>query len=176
MKSQAQALVQFENVTLGYRRNVIAKEISFSIEEGEFVGIVGPNGSGKTTIVRAILGILKPQRGDIRVRGRSSERLRIGYVPQRDSIDPIMPFTVSDVVIMGRYGRLGMIRRPTSKDRAAAIEALKHVDLLDQAASSYRDLSGGQKQRTLIARALAAEPDMLILDEPTNGMDLASRT
>lgn len=176
MKSSDQALVRFDMVTLGYRRNVIAKEISFSIEEGEFVGIVGPNGSGKTTIVRAILGILKPQHGEIRVRGRSSDRLRIGYVPQRDSIDPIMPFTVNDVVIMGRYGRLGMIRRPTSKDRAAAVEALKHVDLLDHASSSYRDLSGGLKQRALIARALAAEPDMLILDEPTNGMDLASRT
>jgi len=176
MKSSDQALVQFDTVTLGYRRHIIAKEISFSIEEGDFVGIVGPNGSGKTTIVRAILGILQAQRGEILVRGRLSERLRIGYVPQRDSIDPIMPFTVMDVVIMGRYGRLGMVRRPTSKDRAVAVEALKHVDLLDQASASYRDLSGGQKQRALIARALAAEPDMLILDEPTNGMDLASRT
>lgn len=176
MKSSEQAFVQFENVSLGYRSHVIAKEMSFSIEEGEFVGIVGPNGSGKTTIVRAILGILKPKDGVIRIRGRLSERLRIGYVPQRDSIDPIMPFTVMDVVMMGRYGRLGLIRIPTSKDRDAAIEALEHVDLLDHASSSYRDLSGGQKQRTLIARALAGAPDMLILDEPTNGMDLASRT
>ncbi len=176
MKSSDQVLIQFDAVTLGYRRNIIAKEISFSIEEGEFVGIVGPNGSGKTTIVRAILGILKPQQGVIGVRGRSSERLRIGYAPQRDSIDPIMPFTVMDVVMMGRYGRLGLVRLPTGKDRTAALEALAHVGLLDHSSASYRDLSGGLRQRTLIARALAAEPDMLILDEPTNGMDLASRT
>jgi ABC-type Mn2+/Zn2+ transport system ATPase subunit len=176
MKTSDQALVQFEAVTLGYRRKIIANNVSFSIEEGEFVGIVGPNGSGKTTIVRAILGILKPQRGTVKVRGRSSERLRIGYVPQRDSIDPIMPFTVFDVVMMGRYGRLGLVRVPTSTDRSSVLEALAHVDLLDYASSSYRDLSGGQKQRALIARALAAEPEILILDEPTNGMDLASRT
>jgi ABC-type Mn2+/Zn2+ transport system ATPase subunit len=176
MKSSNQPLVRFENVTLGYRRKVIARNISFSIDEGEFVGIVGPNGSGKTTIVRAILGILKSGSGTISISGRSSDKLRIGYVPQRDSIDPIMPFTVMDVVMMGRYGRLGLIRIPTKHDRAAAIEALEHVDLLDHASSSYRDLSGGQKQRALIARALAVAPDMLILDEPTNGMDLASRT
>jgi ABC-type Mn2+/Zn2+ transport system ATPase subunit len=176
IKRPGQALIQFDAVTLAYRRKVIVQEISFSIEEGEFVGIVGPNGSGKTTIVRAILGILKPRQGVIKVRGRSSEDLRIGYVPQRDSIDPIMPFTVMDVVMMGRYGRLGLVRLPTTKDRAAAFEALRHVDLMDHISSSYRDLSGGQRQRTLIARALAAEPDMLILDEPTNGMDLASRT
>ena len=176
MKTSDQPFIRFEHVTLGYRRHVIAEDISFSIDEGEFVGIVGPNGSGKTTIVRAILGILKSRTGTITIRGRSSERLRIGYVPQRDSIDPIMPFTVMDVVMMGRYGRLGLIRIPSNKDRSAVIEALEHVDLLDQASSSYRDLSGGQKQRALIARALAGVPDMLILDEPTNGMDLASRT
>lgn len=176
MQSSGKPLVQFEKVTLGYRRAVVAHEISFTINEGEFVGIVGPNGSGKTTIVRAMLGILRPQRGEILISGRSSQKLRIGYVPQRDSIDPIMPFTVFDVVMMGRYGRLGPVRIPANEDRNATLEALAHVDLAHLASSSYRELSGGQRQRALIARALAAEPDMLILDEPTNGMDLASRS
>jgi ABC-type Mn2+/Zn2+ transport system ATPase subunit len=175
MKTIGKVLIQFENVTLGYRRHVVARDVSFTISEGEFVGIVGPNGSGKTTIVRAMLGILRPQGGVIRISGQSSSRLRIGYVPQRDSIDPIMPFTVFDVVMMGRYGRLGPVQIPTASDRNMTLDALAHVDLADLASTSYRDLSGGQKQRALIARALAAEPDILILDEPTNGMDLASR-
>lgn len=176
MDSQRLPFVEFKEVTLGYRRKTIVRDLSFTIGEGEFVGIVGPNGSGKTTIVRAILGILKPRNGTIVVRGTSDDRLRIGYVPQRDAIDPIMPFTVSDVVMMGRYGRLGLVRFPSKADRRETDKALVHVDLLGYAGASYKDLSGGQKQRALIARALAGEPDMLILDEPTNGMDLASRT
>lgn len=169
-------IIEFKDVGLGYRRRTVVQDLSFTIDEGEFVGIVGPNGSGKTTIVRAILGILKPRTGAIAVRGISGDRLRIGYVPQRDSIDPMMPFTVCDVVMMGRYARLGLVRIPSKADRHAAEKALGHVDLLGYTAASYKDLSGGQKQRALIARALAGEPDILILDEPTNGMDLASRT
>jgi ABC-type Mn2+/Zn2+ transport system ATPase subunit len=176
MNADKTPLIEFSSVDLGYRRKTVAKDISFTIHKGEFVGIVGPNGSGKTTIVRAMLGILKAQRGTIKVRGHSGERLRVGYVPQRDSIDPIMPFTVNDVVLMGRYGKLGLVRLPSRIDRQHVQAALKNVDLLERAGYSYKDLSGGQKQRTLIARALAADPDILILDEPTNGMDLTSRT
>jgi ABC-type Mn2+/Zn2+ transport system ATPase subunit len=176
MKPDEVPLIEFQGVTLGYRHKVVARDLSFCIRQGEFVGIVGPNGSGKTTIVRAILGILKAQRGTIHLRRRGGERLRIGYVPQRDSIDQIMPFTVNDVVLMGRYGRLGPVRLPTYLDRQVVESSLNHVDILDLASHSYKDLSGGQRQRALIARALAAEPDILILDEPTNGMDLTSRT
>jgi ABC-type Mn2+/Zn2+ transport system ATPase subunit len=176
METRNRALIEFRNVTLGYRRRAILRDLSFSIDDGEFVGIVGPNGSGKTTVVRAILGILKPQKGTVMIRESSGDRLRIGYVPQRDSIDQMMPFTVCDVVMMGRYGRLGFIRVPSKADRLAAERALGHVGLLEYTGASYKDLSGGQKQRALIARALAAEPHILILDEPTNGMDVASRT
>jgi ABC-type Mn2+/Zn2+ transport system ATPase subunit len=176
INSSQTALIEFRGVDLGYRRHTVLKELSFSIQQGDFVGIVGPNGSGKTTIVRAILGILRPRRGEIIIRHQASHRLRIGYVPQRDSIDQIMPFTVSDIVMMGRYRRLGYFRHPSRVDREVVRGSLRHVDIEGLAPLSYKDLSGGQKQRTLIARALAAEPDVLILDEPTNGMDLTSRT
>jgi ABC-type Mn2+/Zn2+ transport system ATPase subunit len=176
MNTDATPLVEFQSVSLGYRRKTVLQNLSFVIQQGEFVGIVGPNGSGKTTIVRAILGTLKPQRGTVTVKGRNGERLRVGYVPQRDAIDQIMPFTVRDVVLMGRYGRSGLMRMLTRMDKQIIENSLKHVDIADLSTSSFRDLSGGQKQRTLIARALATEADILILDEPTNGMDLTSRT
>jgi ABC-type Mn2+/Zn2+ transport system ATPase subunit len=168
-------LIEFRDVDLGYGKKKVLSNLSFAIHQGEFLGIVGPNGSGKTTILRAILGILRPQRGEI-LSKKNGEQLRMGYVPQRDTIDQIIPFTVDDVVLMGRYGRLGLFRRPTKQDKTKVRESLKHVGIEDLAEHSFKDLSGGQKQRTLIARALVSEPDVLVLDEPTNGMDLSSRT
>ncbi len=170
------ASIEFKDVSLGYGPRPVIEHVNLSIRPGDFLGIVGPNGSGKTTILRALLGILSPMTGTISVADPPGHRLRLGYVPQRDQIDQIMPFTVSDVVMMGRYARLGVLRRPGREDREAVSRSLRHVGIEDLAGRSYRDLSGGQRQRALIARALVAEPDILVLDEPTNGMDLTSRT
>lgn len=166
-----QTLIAFEKVDLGYGRRRVLTSIDFDVEQGDFLGIVGPNGAGKTTLLKAILGLLQPTAGVVT---RSVEGLRIGYVPQRDSVDTLFPLTVLDIVLMGRYTRLGPIARPGAADRVMAMKALEHVGMSDMANRAYPNLSGGQKQRTLIARALVGDPNLLILDEPTNGMDLVS--
>lgn len=144
-------VVTFANVTLGYRRQPVVEGLTFSIRAGEFFGIVGANGSGKTTILRALLGILRPQAGHIETTGR-----HFGYVPQRSALDDIFPLTVREVVAMA-----GPPDRPLAQTGTAAL-----ADRL------FRELSGGQKQRVLIARALASDSRILALDEPTDGMDL----
>ena len=166
------ALVSFERATLGYGRRAVLTDLSFDILEGDFLGLVGPNGAGKTTILRAILGTLEPLEGAI-VRDPG---LRFGYVPQRDQVDYGFPLKVVDVVMMGRYDRIGLGRRPSAKDRELACAALDHVGIVDLADQPLSTLSGGQKQRTLIARALVGQPNMLVLDEPTSGMDLVATT
>jgi ABC-type Mn2+/Zn2+ transport system ATPase subunit len=168
-------IITFENATLGYGRKIVLHDISFGIEAGDYFGIVGPNGAGKTTILRAILGILKPLAGTVKAERPAGGPLRIGYVPQRDTIDDVLPYTVDEVVMMGRYHRVGLLHRPTAADRQAVAHALAHVAIGNLHTRAFKDLSGGQKQRVLIARALASEPDVLVLDEPTNGMDLPSR-
>ena len=165
-------LVSFDNATLGYGRRVVLSDLTFKISEGDFLGMVGPNGAGKTTILRAILRTLKPLRGTI----THTPNIRFGYVPQRDQVDYNFPLTVVDVVLMGRYDRIGLGRRPGARDRDSACTALDHVGILDLADHPLNMLSGGQKQRTLIARALVGEPNVLVLDEPTSGMDLVSTT
>ncbi|HSA57951.1 MAG TPA: metal ABC transporter ATP-binding protein [Gemmatimonadaceae bacterium] len=163
-------LVTFRDATLGYGRRVVLRDITFDIVEGDFLGIVGPNGSGKTTILRTFLGSLKPLTGTVTV----EPGIRFGYVPQRDQVDSVFPLEVLDIVLMGRYDRIGLGRRPTEHDRARALNALDQVGLRHLAHFPLATLSGGQKQRTLIARALVGEPNLLVLDEPTNGMDLVA--
>jgi ABC-type Mn2+/Zn2+ transport system ATPase subunit len=166
-------MIEFRDANLGYGpRSVILTGVNLEIERGEFLGIVGPNGSGKTTLLRTFLGLIPPISGVVRI--GNGEPVRWGYVPQRETVDTLFPITVEDIVLMGRYRRIGLLRRPSPKDRQIAMECLEHVGISDLAKRSYVDLSGGQKQRALIARALATEPDILVLDEPTNGMDLAS--
>jgi len=164
-------LIEFRDVTLGYRRHVVLSGLSFAIGEGEFFGIVGANGSGKTTILRAMLGIISARAGRIEYEGRE-QRLRFGYVPQKAHIDELFPFTAREIVLMGRYGLLPPGTRPTDDDRRVAEEQLEHVGIGALAGKRFRDMSGGQKQRTLFARALAAEARVLLMDEPTEGMDL----
>ena len=166
------ALVSFDGATLGYGRRALLSGLTFDLPEGDFLGIVGPNGSGKTTILRALLGTLRPMSGRV----ERAAGLRVGYVPQRDSVDYIFPLKVMDVVLMGRFHRIGLVRRPAADDRARAIAALEQVGIADLADRQLVALSGGQKQRTLIARALVGEPNLLVLDEPTNGMDLIATT
>ncbi len=163
-------LLRFDGVALGYGEKPVLRGLSFHICRGEFLGIVGPNGSGKTTILRAILGLLRPLEGAI----AWSARPTLGYVPQRDEIDTIMPVTAMEVALMGRAPRLGPLARVRAPDREAARRALERVGVGQLGRRLFRDLSGGQQQRVLLARALASEPDLLVLDEPTNGMDLAS--
>lgn len=165
-------LVTFDHATLGYGRHVVLRDLSFTIDEGDFLGLVGPNGSGKTTVLRAVLGTHAPLSGTVRL----AAGLRFGYVPQRDMVDYDYPLTAVDVVLMGRYDRIGLGRRPSAKDRARAMEALEQVGIPELAGKHLKNLSGGQRQRTLIARALVGEPNVLVLDEPTSGMDLVSTT
>ena len=165
------SLIEFDGVTLGYRGHVVLRDLRFSIGEGEFFGVVGANGSGKTTMLRAMLGILAPLSGRILYDG-AAERIRFGYVPQRAHIDEMFPLTAREIVLMGRYGLLGPGRRPSADDRRTAERQLEHVGLGGMADKRFRDMSGGQKQRTLFARALVAEARILLMDEPTEGMDI----
>lgn len=166
------ALVTFDHATLAYGRRVVLSDLTFQIPDGDFLGLVGPNGAGKTTILRAILGTLDPSAGAV----TRQSNLRFGYVPQRDQVDYGFPLRVLDVVLMGRYDRVGIGRRPREDDRARALAALDAVGIRELAMEPLTRLSGGQKQRTLIARALVGEPNLLVLDEPTTGMDLVSTT
>ena len=165
--------VSLKDLTIGYLgRPVLEKEIALTIRKGEFWGIVGPNGAGKTTLIKTILGIIPPVKGSV----EKSNGLTFGYVPQRGSLDDIFPLTVLDVVLMGRYSKIGPLRRVRKSDLELALHYLDRVGISQLAHRPFRSLSGGQKQRTLIARGLSAEPDILILDEPTDGMDLAGES
>ncbi len=165
-------LIELRNAKLGYGRKVVLEDISLTIHKGDFFGLVGPNGSGKTTLLRAILGTIPLLAGTVI---RCQDDFRAGYVPQRGNVDDLLPFTSAEVVMMGRHRDIGLFSRPTVSDHALVRGSLRSVAIEDLHDSPFNSLSGGQKQRVLIARALASRPTILILDEPTNGMDLPSR-
>ncbi|ETX09295.1 MAG: hypothetical protein ETSY2_00335 [Candidatus Entotheonella gemina] len=168
-------LIVCRDVCLGYGLTQVLGDVNWSIWPGDFVGLVGPNGAGKTTLLRCLLGTLTPQRGTLhRAPPEPGPGLVFAYVPQEKSLDPFFPLSALDVVLMGRYRKLGPGVRPRAPDRQMARESLAHVGLETLAQAPFQSLSGGQKQRVLIARALAAEPHILILDEPTIGMDVAA--
>ena len=168
-------LVDLRDASFGYGRTVVLRNIQFGLDAGEFVGLVGPNGAGKTTLLRGLLGLIKPKSGERRINPpETGAGVVFGYVPQEKAVDPFFPLSVLDVVLMGRYRLLGPGRRPAAPDKEAALACLDHVQLLQLAGASFQELSGGQKQRVLLARALATEPHVLILDEPTSAMDLAA--
>jgi len=152
----------------------VLQNVNLSILTGQKVCMVGPNGGGKTTLVKLILGLLHPTRGQVRVLGGQPtvERKRIGYAPQHAAFDPKFPVSVTDVVLMGRIGQTSVLGPYRHSDRLAAGEALKAVGLADLARRAFSDLSGGQRQRVLIARALASGPELLLLDEPTANLDI----
>jgi ABC-type Mn2+/Zn2+ transport system ATPase subunit len=165
-------LVELQAVEVGYHGAPVLPPVSLTISAGDSVGIVGPNGSGKTTLVRTLLGLLKPVRGSIDFPG--ARRPRFGYVPQRAAVDVGFPLTAVEVALMGRYGHIGPGRRPRAADLERTRAALADVGALELAKRPFHALSGGQRQRVLVARALAGEPEILALDEPTTGMDLPS--
>lgn len=169
--------VEFADVTVAYQEVIALEEVSFRVEPGEFLGIIGPNGSGKTTLLKTVLGLVKPAKGRVRVLGvdGSKMRRRIGYVPQRKPISPNFPVSVLDAVLMGVYPSLGLLHSPGKKERDKAMELLRAVGLEENAQHIAGHLSGGQQQRLSLARAMMPEPKILLLDEPTAGVDVATK-
>jgi len=169
------AAIEARGVAFSYNGAPVLQDVSFTVQRSEFVSILGPNGGGKTTLLKLLLGLLTPDAGTIRIFGEPPERVRhlIGYVPQHFQYDASFPVLVQDVVLMGRLGGGFTVGRFKRKDRDEAMLALREVGLYDMRTKRFSELSGGQRQRILIARALASSPQMLFLDEPTANIDAA---
>ena len=174
----AAPVIELRHASIGYGGRAVVGDVSLRIERGEVVALVGPNGSGKTTIVRGVLGLAPIVEGEVRLfgvaAGRFNERWRIGYVPQRHTVVGAVPSTVQEVVASGRLARRRWWKPPAATDRAVVERAIEVVGLGDQRRAPVSTLSGGQQRRVLIARALAADPEVLVMDEPTAGVDAAS--
>jgi zinc transport system ATP-binding protein len=172
-----QPLVEVQNVYAGYNHETVLEDINLAIQPEDFIGLIGPNGGGKTTLLKVILGLLEPRQGSVRVMGKSPRRGRkwIGYVPQFAIFDSDFPISVHDVVRMGRLGPDHLFKPYSEKDDAIVDERLAWVDLLEHKDRALSELSGGQRQRVYIARALAGEPALLLLDEPTISVDIEAR-
>jgi len=168
------AAVELIDVWFSYGDQPVLRDANLRIGAGERVCVVGPNGGGKTTLLKLMLGLLRPDRGRVLIAGQSptTGRKRIGYAPQHAAFDPSFPVSVMDVVLMGRLGRAAAVGPYRQADRQAAARALGEVGLGGLAGRGFAALSGGQRQRVLIARALAGEPELLLLDEPTASLDL----
>jgi zinc transport system ATP-binding protein len=167
-------VISMNNVWVRFNDIVILEDVSLSINEGEILSIVGPNGSGKSTLLRTIMGFKEPYQGTVTVMGktpRKAPRGTIGYLPQKSTVDFTMPVSVFDVVAMACYAGKGMFERLNDEDRNRIDEALKRVEMTDKTGHHFGSLSEGQKQRVLIARALVVRPKILLLDEPSTGLD-----
>ena len=167
------SVIHVEDLTMAYRETPVLWDIDLDIPTRVRCAIVGPNGAGKSTLLKGILGLLKPVSGAVRLWGKplSAVHKQIAYVPQRGSVHWDFPTTVFDVVLMGRYAHLGLVRRPGKEDHARAMDALEKMKMADFADRQISELSGGQKQRVFIARALAQDAQLYIMDEPLAGVD-----
>lgn len=171
---EVEEIVKLQDVWVYYEDNVCALEkVNLSIYKEDFLGIIGPNGGGKTTLLKVILGLVKPSRGQVKVLGDIPEKNRkfIGYVPQNILFDKEFPVSVWDVVLMGRLGQRGYFRRYNQEDKEKALDALKKVGMLEFKDKQIGKLSGGEQQRVFVARALVTEPRLLLLDEPMASID-----
>ena len=171
-------IVSIENATFAYDSQVVLENVNLHIQPRDFVCVVGPNGGGKTTLLKLMLGLLEPQQGSIRILGERPEKVcsRVGYVPQHSHVDPQFPASVLDVTLMGRLGRSRRIGPFRRSDRRCAKEALSLMGLGELQNRGFSTLSGGQRQRVMIARALAGEPKLMLLDEPTSNLDITAET
>jgi zinc transport system ATP-binding protein len=176
----ARSLIELDGVWVSLSGHTVLEDISFSLEEKMFLGVVGPNGAGKTTLLRVLLGLVKPDRGSIRVMGMTPAELKhelhhIGYMPQQVVFDPVFPVSLFDVVMMGRTCCVGTLRFPSKADREAVQEGIKMVGLDGLEGRPIGELSGGEQKRAFLARALCRETHILLLDEPTAGLDLPAQ-
>ena len=169
MNRDSDVLISFRNVYIGYKDKQILNDINLDIFKHDFLGIIGPNGSGKTTFLKSLLGITKPVNGEIKYH---SSNITFGYVIQRQFIDEVFPLTAREIVSMGRYGKTGICRGLKKQDWSVVDWAMEIAGVCHLSDLSFRNLSGGQRQRILVARALASEANMFILDEPTNDLDI----
>jgi len=168
--------IEVHDLSVAYHKRPVIWGIDFQLPSGKLVGVVGPNGAGKSTLLKAILGLVPPASGWVKIYGQPyhTQRRRVGYVPQRESVDWDFPTNAFDVVLMGRYGHLGLFRRPGKQDREIAWECLRRVGMADFAQRQISQLSGGQQQRVFLARALAQDADVYFMDEPFAGVDAAT--
>ncbi len=168
--------IEVHNLTVAYGQKPVLWDIDVSIPSGNLVAIVGPNGAGKSTLLKAVLGLIPATNGFVKALNRevSDVRKEIGYVPQRETVDWDFPVSVLDVVEMGRYGRIGWLKRPSKRDREVALSCLEQVGMSGFAKRQISQLSGGQQQRVFLARALAQEPEIYLMDEPFAGVDAAT--
>jgi manganese/zinc/iron transport system ATP- binding protein len=165
--------IEVTDLTVAYRDKPVLWDVDLTVPAGILMAIVGPNGAGKTTFIKSVLGLIKPAAGRVLIHGRpyAEQRRLVGYVPQRGSVDWDFPTSVLDVVMMGRYGTLGWVRRPGQDEKEQAIEALDKVGMLDLADRQISQLSGGQQQRVFLARALVQDAQVYFMDEPFQGVD-----
>lgn len=170
---EKQPVIDIQDMSFSYNGELVLESVNLAVKKGDFASVVGTNGGGKTTLLKLILGLLEPRAGRIEVFGFSPERARtrIGYLPQHIEFDTQFPISVLHVILAGRLHKHRWFGRYTKQDREIALEALSEVGLGNLAGRPFADLSGGQRQRVLIARALAAKPDLLVLDEPTASLD-----
>ena len=169
-------ILRVKNLTVSYESGVALEDVSFELAPGERVAIVGPNGAGKSTLIKAIAGVLEPTSGKVEIFGHDPDgHICIAYVPQRTQVDWNFPVTVTDVAMMGRIGQMGLFRIPTAKDRKLVQNALDVVSMKHLAQRQISQLSGGQQQRMFIARALAQEAELILMDEPMTGLDVPSQ-
>lgn len=168
--------LEINHLTVSYTQKPVLWSVDLEVPQGKIVGVVGPNGAGKSTLLKAIMNIIPVSSGRVKIFGEDLDqvRSRVSYVPQRESVDWDFPASVFDVVMMGRYGKLGLFKRPDKKDRDAVMDCLDKVGMVGFSNRQISQLSGGQQQRVFIARALAQEADFYLLDEPFAGVDAAT--